>query len=85
VRAGRFANRRPSDLLPISFARKISVDVVSVAPDRRNISPANIQETGPSWVPLRLPLRQIARRLQLSRERAVLEFEAAGINIGEEV
>jgi len=33
------------------------------------------------WQPLGLIARRLARRLALNRERAVLEFEAAGINV----
>ena len=34
-----------------------------------------------AWQPLGTVLRRLARRLDLSRERAVVTFEAAGINV----
>ncbi|MGE0660435.1 MAG: hypothetical protein AB7O63_13130 [Reyranellaceae bacterium] len=37
-----------------------------------------------SWQPLRLSLRRLAERLRLDRERAVVEFAAAGINVDPE-
>jgi hypothetical protein len=42
-------------------------------------------DPGQNWQSLRAVLQREAHRLQLSRHRAILEFEAAGINLSPEV
>jgi len=55
------------------------------APEERNDYRTTTDSPGPDWQPLRTILRREARRLRLDRERAVVEFAAAGINLDPEV
>ncbi|MFO1160926.1 MAG: hypothetical protein U1E60_18950 [Reyranellaceae bacterium] len=49
------------------------------APTERNTD--DVADHRDTWQPLRLPLQRLADRLRLQRERAVVEFQAAGINV----